>query len=60
MLVLFSDDRSKIPVLMAFRTTILEFHTNLFKALTIPWNTEIPEDKNNFLFGLQADIKEFW
>ena len=45
---------------MAFRTTILEFHTNLFKALTIPWNTEIPEDKNNFLFGLQADIKEFW
>ena len=35
-LVLFCDDRSEIPVLMAFRTKILVFQTNLVKAITIP------------------------
>ena len=43
--VLFSDDGSKIHVLISFRTTILVFHINLATAITIPWYRRIPEEE---------------
>ena len=48
-LVLFCDDRSKIPVLMDFRTKILVFQTKIVRAITI-----------SFLFVSHAEIKKLW
>ena len=44
-LVLVSDDRSKLPVLMAFPATIVVFHNNLVRAVTIPWDRKILKDE---------------